>query len=83
VDAYLYGWLDMFTEKRPRKLVAERESWRMDIQSGNFFVHELYEDYVLNRNSELWRSTRQLERLFEYIMYLEDKVTHQEGRTEL
>ncbi len=52
-------------------LVDERNKWRKEIEGGNFTPHPLYEEYKANRDSELWRSTRQLEKIFEYIYYLE------------
>ena len=53
-------------------LVEERNSWRTEMRKGNFEPHPLYKEYLANRQSELWRSSRQLERIFEYIMYLEE-----------
>ena len=55
-------------------LVKQRNEWREQIESGDFEVHNAYSIYKENRNSELWRSTAQLERIFEYIMYLEEKL---------
>lgn len=59
-------------------LVQERESWRKEMESGTFFVHHMYQSYKMNRNSPYWRSTKQLERLFEYIMYLEEQLKPKE-----
>ena len=55
-------------------LIEERNSWRKEMEAGKFTPHPLYNDYLTNRESDLWRSSRQLERIFEYIMYLEEKV---------
>ena len=55
-------------------LVEERNSWRAEMRLGNFVPHPLYAEYLANRDSELWRSSRQLERIFEHIMYLEETI---------
>jgi len=53
-------------------LIEERNLWRQQMEEGNFTEpHPLYEEYLKNRNSNLWRCSRQLEKIFEYINYLE------------
>lgn len=62
----------MAQEFRNHTLVEERNQWRKEMEDGfRFEPHPLYEEYLANRDSELWRSSRQLERIFEYINYLE------------
>lgn len=55
-------------------LVDERNRWRQEFESGEKLNHHYLEQYRRNRNSELWRSTRALERICEYILYLEAEV---------
>jgi hypothetical protein len=45
--------------------------WRIEIQQG--FWHEPFvlQQYRVNRDSSLWRSTREVEKLCEYILHLE------------
>ena len=58
-------------------LVEQRNGWLAECIAGTFLPHFLFEDYKANRNSELWRSSAQLERLFEYILFLERKCEQQ------
>jgi hypothetical protein len=55
-------------------LVEERNHWRQQIEAGEFIPHPLLEDYRENRNSDLWRCSRIMERVFEYIVYLEEQL---------
>jgi len=52
-------------------LPDERYTWKHEIEQG--FWHEPYvlQQYRANRDSNLWRSTREVEKLCEYILYLE------------
>ena len=52
-------------------LTDERYTWRQEIKHG--FWHEPYvlQQYRVNRDSNLWRSTREVEKLCEYILHLE------------
>jgi hypothetical protein len=52
-------------------LTDERYTWRIEIKQG--FWHEPYvlQQYRVNRDSNLWRSTREVEKLCEYILHLE------------
>jgi len=54
-------------------LTDERNKWRrqLETQSTDWDEPIYLQDYRLNRNSDLWRSTRALEKLCEYILYLE------------
>lgn len=56
-------------------LLQERDEWRKQIEAGEFNVHPMFETYKNKRGCSLWRSSRQLERLFEYIIYLEEKLS--------
>lgn len=53
-------------------LVEERNSWRKQMEEGNFDPHPLYKEYLANRDSNLWRASCQIEKMFEYIRYLEE-----------
>lgn len=52
-------------------LTDERYTWRIEMQHG--FWHEPYvlQQYRVHRDSNLWRSTREVEKLCEYILHLE------------
>lgn len=52
-------------------LPDERYTWRYEMRQG--FWHEPYvlQQYRANRDSTLWRSTREVEKLCEYILHLE------------
>ena len=52
-------------------LPDERYTWRQEIKYG--FWHEPFvlQQYRANRDSCLWRSTREVEKLCEYILHLE------------
>lgn len=58
-------------------LVDEREAWRFEMKKGMF--NELYvlQQYRENRESNLWRATREVEKLCEYVLFLESKLTEQ------
>ena len=55
-------------------LLEERQSWREYYKNGGRPDCPYLNDYVKNRDSDLWRSTRALEKLCEYILYLEEKI---------
>lgn len=55
-------------------LVEEREAWYEDYQTGKSCASPLLEEYRWNRNSNSWRSSRAVEELCEYILFLEDKL---------
>ncbi len=52
-------------------LTDERYTWAYELKYG--FWHEPYvlQQYRINRDSNLWRSTREVEKLCEYILHLE------------
>lgn len=56
------------------RLTVERRRWRRQYERGIKPDSPWLQDYIKNRDSDLWRSTRALERLCEYILYLEDKL---------
>ena len=60
-------------------LTDERYTWRQEIKHG--FWHEPYvlQQYRVNRDSNLWRSTREVEKLCEYILHLEGVSTMSES----
>lgn len=53
----------------------ERKLWKKRFERGIRVESPWLEDYEKNRYSNLWRSTRGLEKLCEYILYLESKMT--------
>lgn len=57
-------------------LVEERDAWRKKFDEGifSFYYYRSIVEYRMNRNSELWRSTRLFEELLEYINWLEEKA---------
>lgn len=56
-------------------LVDERNSWRNHLETGgNLDIHVL-KLYRLHRNSDLWRATREVEKLCETILFLEEKLS--------
>ena len=55
-------------------VVDQRNLWRDEMEQGNFTPHEMYPDYLKNRDSDLWRASRQIEKMFEYIRYLEEQL---------
>jgi hypothetical protein len=55
-------------------LVAERDGWHQKFKDGyQPYYLELYRD---NRDSELWRSTRAMEEVCEYVLWLEKKLAN-------
>jgi hypothetical protein len=55
-------------------LIEERNAWRKMFEEGHALDHVYMNEYRTNRDSELWRSTRALEQMCEYILYLEAEV---------
>lgn len=53
-------------------LTDERKKWRSDIEQGMWNEPYVLQQYRENRDSNLWRSTREVEKLCEYVLYLED-----------
>lgn len=56
-----------------RMLVEERNLWKKEFEEGKKPV-AILEDYRHNRDSNLWRTSRSVEQLCEYILFLEGKV---------
>lgn len=52
-------------------LTDERNQWRQHLESGGELSIYVLQQYRLNRNSNLWRSTREVEKLCETILFLE------------
>lgn len=60
-------------------LVEERNSWHVGFAAGERPTYLLL--YEVERNSELWRATRNLEKLAEYALWLEKQLAlKNEGR---
>ncbi len=57
-------------------LVEERNSWKAELDRCGYIDLHLLEQYRENRESELWRASRQGERLCEYILWLEELVAN-------
>ncbi len=55
-------------------LLEERQSWRRKFEADVGEYPYLLTLYKEKRSSELWRSTRIMEYLCEYALYLESKV---------
>lgn len=52
-------------------LTDERNEWRRKLESDGLLDIYVLQQYRLNRNSSLWRSTREVEKLCETILFLE------------
>lgn len=55
-------------------LLQERDDWRQGFEEGTYGRPGLLRDYHIHRDSELWRASRQVEKLCEYALYLESKL---------
>lgn len=62
-------------------LVDERNKWREEIAKGAFVEPFWLQDYRKNRESELWRSSRQSEYISEYILFLEQRIFELENKS--
>lgn len=56
-------------------LTDERHTWRYEIEHGLWHEPYVLQQYRENRESNLWRSTREVEKLCEYVLFLEDKLS--------
>lgn len=56
-------------------LVLERKKWRKDFEAGLACDAPVLRDYRQHRDSELWRVSSQVEKLCEYILFLEDQLS--------
>jgi len=52
-------------------LTDERYTWRCELQNGIWYEPYVLQQYRANRDSNLWRATREVEKLCEYILHLE------------
>lgn len=52
-------------------LTDERYTWRQELEHGFWHEPDILQQYRANRDSNLWRATRQVEKLCEYILFLE------------
>jgi hypothetical protein len=52
-------------------LTDERNKWRRQLESDGALNIYVLQQYRLNRNSNLWRATREVEKLCETILFLE------------
>ena len=59
-------------------LAEERNSWREQLEEGESLHIPVLDAYKDNRNSESWRVSSQIEKLCEYVMFLEDELKEQE-----
>lgn len=64
-------------------LIDERDAWRRQLESGSHLDIYVLQQYKLNRNSNLWRSTREVEKLCETILFLEGATPMSETYTVL
>jgi len=56
-------------------LQDERYTWRKEMEQGTWIEPDILQQYRANRDSSLWRATRQVEKLCEYILFLEGTKT--------
>lgn len=54
-------------------LVEERDAWRASFKEGKLYS-KILQDYRDNRNSELWRLSKNIEYLCEYVLFLEGAI---------
>lgn len=59
-------------------LIQEREAWRRAMNEGTWQESHLLTLYKTHRNTGEWRSTRAVEELMEYILYLEEQLHEKE-----
>lgn len=55
-------------------LLKERNSWREQMVNNTFERPHILKEYETHRHSELWRASRQSERILEYVLFLEEKL---------
>ncbi len=55
-------------------LIEERNNWRKQMEVGVWQDPHILQEYRKNRESMLWRASRQGEKLCEYILFLEAKL---------
>lgn len=52
----------------------ERNTWRFEFEDGSKPANHYLDEYRVKRDDPCWRSTRTIEQLCEYILFLEDKL---------
>lgn len=62
-------------------LVKSRDAWAKKFENGEGLTSPLLERYRKERGSEHWRSTKILEEILEYVLYLERNQRSVETRT--
>lgn len=62
-----------------KSLVTERNNWAEKFSNGLKPLNPALEDYRKFRNSEGWRVHSAIEEVFEYILYLEEKLKNKEN----
>jgi hypothetical protein len=75
--AYLWvlGWVLQLSDKLYSEwLPDERHKWRFEIEQGFWLEPYVLEQYRKNRESSLWRSTWEVEKLCEYVLFLEAEL---------
>jgi len=55
-------------------LVSERDKWKQEFEMGYNSKVVFLSTYKKERNNETWRTSRPLEHLCEYVMYLEKQL---------
>lgn len=60
-------------------LTDERNTWAFELKRGIWNEPFVLQQYRLNRNSNLWRATREVEKLCEYVLFLEGAKTMSES----
>lgn len=53
-------------------LVEQRNEWRRAFEVGESPIMPMLDDYRKNRDSESWRFSSYLEKICEYVLYLEE-----------
>ena len=61
-------------------LVERRDKWKAQFKAGDDPNFLILEDYKKNRDSEMWRASSYIERMCEYILYLEENLDESRKR---
>ncbi len=56
------------------KLNKERNMWRKQMEDGTWEDPYILALFRANRESDLWRSSRAVEMVCEYVLYLEEQL---------
>jgi hypothetical protein len=57
-------------------LVKQRDEWKAKFENGEDYDSKILTDYVKYRNTEDWRSSKLMEEMCEYILFLENRLNH-------